>query len=151
MKLVLEEEITMELQNAFVLKVCFLKQSVLKFSKIFKPCQVRGGGGHHLPYLSWLWSKFWPKDHVSLKAGINSNSFGFFSELFFQITKKLAKIENLSNIAKKEQIFQICNFWAISACNTSKESIFLIEFKSKQKREWFEWRKIEKKGFSNFL
>ena len=52
---------------------------------------ARCGGGRHLPYLSWLWSKFWPKNHVSLKAGINSNSFGHFSEFFFQKSQKNGK------------------------------------------------------------
>ena len=34
---------------------------------------------------------------------------------------------------KMGEIFKICNFWAISTCNTSKKRIFPIEFIFKQK------------------
>ena len=45
---------------------------------VWKPCQV-------------LWSKFWPKNHVSIKAGINSNSFGPFSDFFSKNYKKIGE------------------------------------------------------------
>ena len=61
MKLVFEEEITMELQNAFVLKVCFLEQSMLKFSKNFKPCQVRGMVAATSPIYLGSGANFGPK------------------------------------------------------------------------------------------
>ena len=39
---------------------------------------------------------------------------------------------------------KFCNFWDILTCYTSKESIFHIKFKFKQKKVWFLSRKIEK-------
>ena len=49
------------------------------------------------------------------------------------------------------KISKFCNFWAISTCNTSKESIFHIEFNFTQKKyDLFE--KIWKKSnFSDFF
>ena len=35
---------------------------------------------------------------------------------------------------KMGEIFKICNFWAISTCNTSKKHIFHIEFNFKQNK-----------------
>ena len=60
------------------------------------------------PYLSWLWSKFWPKNYVSLKVGINSNSFGPFSEFFFQkLQKSWRKLKTYQKLLKNERKFQI--------------------------------------------
>ena len=65
-----------------------------------------GGGSGSPPYLSWLWSKFLLKNHVSPKAGINSNSFGPFSEYFFQKSQKnWRKLEIYQKIAKNEWKF----------------------------------------------
>ena len=87
-----------------------------------------GGGGRHPPYLSWLWSKYWPKNHVSLRAGINSNSFCPFSEFFFQnLQKNWRKLKTYQKLLKMSENSKFCNFWAISTCNTSKESIFHIQ------------------------
>ena len=62
-----------------------------------------GGGG-----LSWLWSKFLLKNHVSLKAGINSNSFGPFSEIFFQKSQKnWKKSKTYQKLLKMSENFQI--------------------------------------------
>ena len=67
----------------------------------------RGGSGSP-PYLSWLRSKFWLKNHVSLKADINSNSFGTFSEIFFKNHQKnWRKFKIYQKIAKNERNFQI--------------------------------------------
>ena len=83
-----------------------------------RPC-LDGGGLWEPPLLSWLWSKFLLKNHVSLKDGINSNSFGHFLEFFFKIAKKIG--ENWKSIKKwlnMSEISKFCNFWAISTCNT---------------------------------
>ena len=73
---------------------------------VWKPCQVRGGGTRHPPYLSWLWSKFWSKNHVSLKAGIIYNSFDPFSEFFFQKSQKnWRKLKTYQKVAKNERKF----------------------------------------------
>ena len=42
---------------------------------------------------------------------------------------------------------KICNFWAISTCNTSKESIFHIEFNFKQKKYDLFQEKLKKSNF----
>ena len=113
------------------------------------------GGGCHPPYLSWLWSNFWPKNQVSLQAGINSNSFGWFSEFFFQNSQKnWRKLKTYKKLLKMSKNSKFCNFWAISTCNTSKESIFHIEFNFKQKKSMIylikNW-KIEKFKFFWFF
>ena len=65
-----------------------------------------GGLREPPPLLSWLWSKFLLKNHVSPKAGINSNSFGPFSEYFFQKSQKnWRKLEIYQKIAKNEWKF----------------------------------------------
>ena len=51
-----------------------------------RPCQDKGGLWEP-PHLSWLWSKFWLKNHVFLIADINSNLFGPFSECFSKTPK----------------------------------------------------------------
>jgi hypothetical protein len=66
------------------------------------------GGWLPPPYLSWLWSQFWPKNHVPLKAGINSNSFGPFSEFFFQKSQKnWQKSKTYQKLLKMSENFQI--------------------------------------------
>ena len=70
-----------------------------------RPCQD-WGGLRKPPLLSWLWSKFLLKNHVSLKAGINSNSFGPFLEIFFKNHQKnWRKLKIHQKMAKYEQNF----------------------------------------------
>ena len=57
-------------------------------------------------------------------------------------TKKLLKMSENS---------KFCNFWAISTCNTSKESIFLIEFNFTQKKYDLFEKKLKKSNFSDFF
>ena len=115
-------------------------------------CGGGGGDGRHPPYLSWLWSKFWPKNHVSLKAGINSNSFGPFSEFFFQNSQKnWRKLKTYQKLLKMSENSKFCNFWAISTCNTSKESIFLIEFNFTEKKYDLFENFLKKSNFSDFF
>ena len=61
-----------------------------------------------------------------------------FQNFFSKITKKLVKIENLSKIANNIEDSRFCNFWVISTCNTSKESIFVIKFNFIQKK--YNWK-----------
>ena len=54
---------------------------------------------------------------------------------FLKIAKKIG--ENWKSIKKwlnMSEISKFCNFWAISTCNTSTESIFHIEFNFKHKK-----------------
>ena len=70
-----------------------------------RPCQD-WGGLQEPPLLSWLWSKFLLKNHVSLKAGINSNLFGPFLEIFLQkLPKNWQKMKIHQTMAKYEQNF----------------------------------------------
>ena len=113
---------------------------------------TRCGGGGHPPYLSWLWSKFWPQNHVSLKAGINYNSFGPFPEFFFQKSQKnWQKSKTYQKLLKMSENSKFFNFWAISTCNTSKESIFLIEFNFSQKKYDLFEKSVKKSKFSDFF
>ena len=58
------------------------------------------------PLLPWLWSKFLLKNHVSLKTGINSNSFGPFLEIFFKNHQKnWRKLKIHQKMAKYERNF----------------------------------------------
>ena len=94
-----------------------------------------GGGYCSHPHLSWLWSKFWLKNQIFLKADINSNLFGPFSEYCSKITQKSwQKLKTYQKLLKISKISKISNFWAISTCNTSRESIFHIEFNFKLKK-----------------
>ena len=70
------------------------KLQILKISLIFSNCSVD--------------FQFLLKNHVSLKAGINSNSFDLFSEFFSQkLPKKWQKLKIYQKIAKNERKFQI--------------------------------------------
>ena len=60
---------------------------------------------------------------------------------FFSITppKISENWKSSEKLLKMGEIFKICNFWAISTCNTSKKRIFHIECNFKQKKyELFE-------------
>ena len=50
-----------------------------------------------------------------------------------KITKKWQKLKTYQKLLEMNQNSNFCNFWGISTCNTSKENIFHIEFKFKQK------------------
>ena len=73
-------------------------------------------------------------------------------DFFFKIHKKIGKnwksIKKWPNMSK---ISKFCNFRAISTCNTSKESIFHIEFKFKQKKSMISFKKNWKKSNFSFL
>ena len=56
-----------------------------------------------------------------------------FRIFFPKITKKWWKLKTYRKLLKMNWNSNFCNFWDISTCNTSKESIFYIEFKFKQK------------------
>ena len=57
-------------------------------------------------------------------------------------TKKLLKMSENSKFG---------NFWAISTCNTSKESIFLIEFSFTEKKYDLYEKILKKSNFSDFF
>ena len=93
-----------------------------------------------------------PKNHVSLKDGFNSNSFDPFSGFFFHKSPKNRKNwKSSEKLLKMGEIFKICNFWAISTCNTSKKRIFHIEFNFKQKKYDLFEKNMKKSNFFDFF
>ena len=69
-----------------------------------------------------------------------------FFQSFFGENWKLIK-----NLPEMREISKFCDFWAISTCNTSKESIFHIEFNfTQEKYDLFE-KKLKKSHFYFFL
>ena len=74
-----------------------------------------------------------------------------FSESFFQkIAKNGENYKSIKKLLKMSENSKFCNFWAISSCNTSKESIFHIEFNFTQKKYDLFEEKIKKKKIKFF-
>ena len=115
--------------------------------------RTEGGSRSPTPLLSWLWSKFWLKNHVSLKADINFKIFGPFLEIVFKNHKK--KSAEIKRAIKKWlnicEIFKFCNFWGISTCNTTKESIFHMKFNFKEKKYDLIEEKFKKSDYFLFF
>ena len=95
-----------------------------------------GGGAPGAPpiYLG-SGAKFSPKIMFPWKVASIPTHLTLFQN-FFSITppKTSKNWESSEKSLKMGEIFKICNFWAISTCNTSKKRIFHIEFNFKQKK-----------------
>ena len=95
-----------------------------------------GGGAPGAPpiYLG-SGAKFSPKIMFPWKVASIPTHLTLFQN-FFSITPPKISENWKSNekSLKMGEIFKICNFWAISTCNTSKKRIFHIEFIFKQKK-----------------
>ena len=132
-------------------------RSLIEIKNLFpfnpSQCNVWESPSSVCVYLSWLWSQIQPKNHVPLKGGINFNSFDPFLEYFSTILQKISENWKFTEkLLKMSEIFKICNYWAISTSNTSKESIFHIEFNFKQKKYNFLLKKkCEKINFSHYF
>ena len=75
-----------------------------------------------------------------------------FWNFFLKITKKIGEYwKSIKKWLNMSEISKFCNFWAISTCNTSKESIFHIEFNFKQKKYDLFEEKLKKSNFFNFF
>ena len=59
--------------------------------------------------------------------------------------------KSTEKLLKKVEIFKICNFWAISTCNTSRKGIFHIEFNFKQKKYDLFYKNVKKSKEFNFF
>ena len=97
--------------------------------------QVWGGAPGAPPIYLGSRAKFSQKIMFPWKVGSIPTHLVPFWKIFSKITKKMG--ENWKSIKKwlnMSEISKFCNFWAISTCNTSKESIFHIEFNFKQKK-----------------
>ena len=111
-----------------------------------------GGGSGSPPYLSWLRSKFWLKNHVSLKADIIYNSFGTFSEFFFKNHQKnWRKFKIYQKIAKNERKFQILYFLSYFNMQYLKRKHFSHRIQFHTGKVWFIWKNWKKSHFYFFL
>ena len=112
-----------------------------------------GGGAPGAPpiYLG-SGAKFSPKIMFPWKVPSIPTHLTLFQN-FFSITppKNSENWNSTEKLLKMVKIFKICNFWAISTCNTSKKRIFHIEFIFKQKKVWFIRKKSKKFKFFQFL
>ena len=111
------------------------------------------GGAPQAPpiYLSRLWSDFqnsffWWK---LVKIVIDFYSIGDF--LSFTVWPlDVAEVTKVSRVNVFKQKIKFRNFWATSMLYTSKERIFHIEFKFKQKSKVHYWKIRKKLNFSVF-
>ena len=69
-----------------------------------------------------------------------------------KITKNIGKNwKSIKKLLWPSKISKICNYWAISTCNTSKEISFNIEFNFKQKKFDLLKEKLKKSKSFDFL
>ena len=114
--------------------------------------QVWGGAPGAPPIYLGSRAKFSQKIMFPWKVGSIPTHLVPFWKIFSKITKKMG--ENWKSIKKwlnMSEISKFCNFWAISTCNTSKESIFHIEFNFKQKKYDLFQEKLKKSNFFIFF
>ena len=114
--------------------------------------QVWGGAPGAPPIYLGSRAKFSQKIMFPWKVGSIPTHLVPFWKIFSKITKKMG--ENWKSIKKwlnMSEISKFCNFWAISTCNTSKESIFHIEFNFKQKKYDLFEEKLKKKQIFIFF
>ena len=116
-----------------------------------RPCQDWGGAPEAPPCYLGSGANFCSKIMFPQRLASIPTHLAPFWKFFSKITKKISdyrksikKWLNMSNISK------FCNFWAISTCNTSKESIFHIEFNFKQKKYDLFQEKLKNQFFSLF-
>ena len=119
---------------------------------VWEACQTWGGAPRAPPiYLSRLWSKFqnsfvWWK---LVKILIDFYSIGNF--LSFTIWPlDVAKVTKVTHINIFKEKVKFCNFCATSMLYTSKERIFHVEFKFKQKEYGSLLKKLKKFEFFRF-
>ena len=117
-----------------------------------RPCQVRGGAPGAPPIYLGSGAKFSPKIMFPWKVPSIPTYLTLFQN-FFSITppKNSENWNSTEKSLKMVKIFKICNFWAISTCNTSKKRIFHIEFIFKQKKYDLLEKKAKNFNFSIFF
>ena len=92
------------------------------------------------------------KNHVFLKADINSNSFGSFSEFFFKkLQKNCRKLKIYQKLLKNERKFQIWQFLSYFNMQYLKRKDFSIRIQFQTEKLWFVSRKIEKIKLFHFF
>ena len=100
-----------------------------------RPCQVWGGGLQNPPpiYLGSR-AKFSPKLMLAWKVASIPTHLTLFQNLFSITPQKIS--ENWNSIEKSlkmSEISKICDFWAISTCNTWKNAFFTWNLISNKK------------------
>ena len=94
-----------------------------------------GGGSRSPPIYLGSGAKFSPKIMFPWKVASIPTHLTLFQNFFSITPPKISENWKSSEKSlKMGEIFKICNFWAISTCNTSKKRIFHIEFNFKQKK-----------------
>ena len=118
-----------------------------------RPCQIWGRGLQEPP-LSIL----------ALEPNLAQNScsperwhqfqliWPFFRNFFSINPQKISESWNSTEKSlKMGEISKICDFWAISTCNTSKKRIFHIEFNFKQRKYDLLEKNMKKSNFFDFF
>ena len=94
-----------------------------------RPCQDRGGAPGAPPIYLGSGANFCSKIMFPQKLASIPTHLAPFQNIFSKNHKKIGKNwKSIKKLLKMSENSKICNFWAISTCNTSKESIFHIEF-----------------------
>ena len=129
----------------------YLKNSFFTVWSLRDIARTRGGGSRS-PYLFWLSSRFWPQNHVS-QGWHRFQLILLFFRIFLPKTpkKKGENWKSFKKLLKMTDTSNFFNFWAISTCNTSKESIFHIEFNFTQKKYNLCKKDLKKSNFSDFF
>ena len=97
-------------------------------------------------------AKFCPKIMFPWKVASIPTHLTLFQNFFSITPPKISENWKSSEKSlKMGEIFKICNFWAISTCNTSKKRIFHIEFIFKQKKYGLFEKKSKKFKFFQFF
>ena len=119
---------------------------------VWKPCQVQGGVAATPPIYLGSGATFGPKIKFPYKQASIPTHLADFQNFFFQNSQKnWRKLKTYQKLLKMSENSKFCNFWAISTCNTSKESIFLIEFNFTQKKYDLFEKKLKKIKFFRFF
>ena len=94
-----------------------------------RPCQDREGASGDPPIYLGSGANFCSKIMFPQKLASIPTHLAPFQNIFSKNHKKIGKNwKSIKKLLKMSENSKICNFWAISTCNTSKESIFHIEF-----------------------
>ena len=109
----------------------FFKGKVLTLIRLTseRPCQDRGGAPGAPPIYLGSGANFCSKIMFPQKLASIPTHLAPFQNIFSKNHKKIGENwKSIKKLLKMSENSKICNFWAISTCNTSKESIFHIEF-----------------------
>ena len=97
-------------------------------------------------------AKFSPKLMFPWKVASIPTHLTLFQNFFSITPQKISENWNSTEKSlKMSEISKICDFWAISTCNTSKKRIFHIEFNFKQKKYDLFEKNMKKSNFFDFF